>query len=134
MLITRLSIKTQSREKFVYSIVSSSNPRYWFKNKVFAKRLQCTSIKNTLHRQSEKACMCFKMRCVRTRHFTVFIVTEDSWSHLMNSYILKLNSWKKVFFPHPFICQRSFSDEKVGDQKSKPTFIISVLKVNTRWS
>ena len=32
-------------------------------------------------------------------------------------------------FPHPFICQRHFSNEKVGNRKNKPTFIISVLKV-----
>ena len=34
-----------------------------------------------------------------------------------------------IFFPHPFICQRRFSNKKVGNQKTKPTFIISVLKV-----
>ena len=34
-----------------------------------------------------------------------------------------------IFFPHPFICQRRFSNEKVGNLKIKPTFIISVLKV-----
>ena len=31
------------------------------------------SIENPLHRQSEKACMCFKTRRVRTRDFTVCI-------------------------------------------------------------
>ena len=30
---------------------------------------------------------------------------------------LKLNYCKKVFFPHPFICQRRFCNEKVGNQK-----------------
>ena len=34
-----------------------------------------------------------------------------------------------IFFPHPFICQRRFSYEKVGTQKTKPTLFISVLKV-----
>ena len=36
---------------------------------------------------------------------------------------------ESIFFPHPFICQRRFSNEKVGNQKTKPTFIILVLKV-----
>ena len=31
--------------------------------------------------------------------------------------------------PHPFICMRNFITTKVGNQKAKPTFIISVLKV-----
>ena len=30
-------------------------------------------------------------------------------------YELKLNYCKKLFFPHPFICQRRFSNEKVGN-------------------
>ena len=35
------------------------------------------------------------------------------------SKFLKLNYCKKViFFPHPFICQRRFSNEKVGNQKN----------------
>ena len=32
-----------------------------------------------------------------------------------------------IFFPHPFICQRRFTNEKVGNQKTKPTFIPSIL-------
>ena len=42
---------------------------------------------------------------------------------------IKLNYCNKVFFPYPFICQKHFIDEKVGNRKTKPTFIISVLKV-----
>ena len=52
-----------------YHIVASFNMGYKFKNKVFATRSQYISINNPLHRQSEKACMCFKMRCVRTNDF-----------------------------------------------------------------
>ena len=43
---------------------------------------------------------------------------------------IKLSYCKNVFFPHPFICQRRFINEKNGNQKkNKLTFIISVLKV-----
>ena len=31
--------------------------------------------------------------------------------------------------PHPFICMRNFINKKVGNQKTMPTFIMSVLKV-----
>ena len=31
--------------------------------------------------------------------------------------------------PHPFICMGNFIDKKFGNRKIKPTFIISVLKV-----
>ena len=34
------------------------------------------------------------------------------------SKFLKLNYCKKVFFPYPFIYQRRFSNEKVGNQKN----------------
>ena len=34
-----------------------------------------------------------------------------------------------IFFPHPFICHRHLTNEKVGNQKAKPTAITSVLKV-----
>ena len=34
------------------------------------------SIKNLLHKQSEKACMCFKTRRPSTRDYTVFILGE----------------------------------------------------------
>ena len=27
-----------------------------------------------------------------------------------------------IFYPHPFICQRRFSDEKVGNRKNKVHF------------
>ena len=36
------------------------------------------SIKNFLHRQSEKACMCFKMRCVRTRDFMLNLLEIET--------------------------------------------------------
>ena len=31
--------------------------------------------------------------------------------------------------PHPFICMRNFINKKVGNQKTMPTFIISIFKV-----
>ena len=31
--------------------------------------------------------------------------------------------------PHPFICMKSFINKKLEIEKTKPTFIISVLKV-----
>ena len=54
-----------------YRIVASSNARYYLKNHFFVKRSQYIRIQNPLHKQSEKACMCFKTRRVRTRDFTV---------------------------------------------------------------
>ena len=33
-----------------------------------------------------------------------------------------------IFFPHPIICQRRFSNKNLEIEKTKPTFI-SVLKV-----
>ena len=33
-------------------------------------------------------------------------------------YELMLNYCKKVFFPHSFICQRRFSNKKVGNRKN----------------
>ena len=57
-----------------YHIVASFNMGYKFKNKVFATRSQYISIENSLHRQSEKACMCFKKRRVRPLDFTVLFV------------------------------------------------------------
>ena len=35
-----------------------------------------------------------------------------------NMFGLKLNYYKYVFFPHPFICMRSFITEKVGNQRN----------------
>ena len=45
--------------------------------------------------------------------------------------IYKAELQKKVFFPHPFNCQRRFSNEKVGNRKklSPLLLLISVLKV-----
>ena len=40
----------------------SINARYKAKNQLFVKRSQYISIKNPLHKQSEKASMCFKTR------------------------------------------------------------------------
>ena len=42
-----------------YCIVASSNSFYYLGNKIFVKRSQYMKIKNPLHKQSEKACMCF---------------------------------------------------------------------------
>ena len=41
------------------------------------KFLPNISIENPLHRQSDKACMCFKPRPVRTRDFTGCNIKED---------------------------------------------------------
>ena len=51
-----------------------------------------------------------------------------AWRHLKFSTKAELLQ-KGIFFPHPFICQRRFSNEKVEIENTKPTFIILVLKV-----
>ena len=42
-----------------YSTVTSSNTYFKLGNQLFVKRSQYIRIKNPLHKQSEKACMCF---------------------------------------------------------------------------
>ena len=42
-----------------YCIVVSSNARYQLENQLFIKRSQYIRVKNPLHKQSEKAYMCF---------------------------------------------------------------------------
>ena len=44
---------------FIYRIFASSNVHYKLGNPFFVKRSQYIRIKNCLHKQSEKACMCF---------------------------------------------------------------------------
>ena len=38
---------------------------------------------------------------------------------------IKLNYWKKVFFTHPFICQRHFINEKVGNRRNYDHLVFS---------
>ena len=52
---------------------------YESENQLFVKRSQYIRIEIPLHKQSEKACMCFETRRVRTRNFTVFISYVDWW-------------------------------------------------------
>ena len=47
------------------------------KNQLFVERSQYIRVENPLHKQFEKACMCFKTRRVRTRNFMVF---ESVWA------------------------------------------------------
>ena len=44
---------------FEFRIVASSNPHYKLGNQLFVKRSQYIRIENSLHKQSEKAYMCF---------------------------------------------------------------------------
>ena len=44
---------------YLYRIVASSNARYKLGNQLFVKRSQNIRIENPLHKQSEKASMCF---------------------------------------------------------------------------
>ena len=50
------------------------------KNQLFVKRSQYIRTENTLHKQSENACMCLLTKCVRTRDFTVMQNLGDSMS------------------------------------------------------
>ena len=52
---------------------ASINARYLLGNQVFDKRTQYVRIKNLLHKQSVKTCMCFKTRQASTRDYTVTI-------------------------------------------------------------
>ena len=64
----------QNCEKIVietYSIVANL-PRYKLGNQLFVKRSEYIRIENPLHKQSEKTCMFFWTRHVRTRVFAVF--------------------------------------------------------------
>ena len=54
-----------------YRNVASINVCLQFGNQLCAKRSQYISIENPLYKQSEKACMCFKMRQASTRDYTV---------------------------------------------------------------
>ena len=45
--------------------------------------------------------------------------------------IYKAELQKKVFFPHPFNCQRRFSNEKVGNRK-KLSLLFTVVHVGTK--
>jgi hypothetical protein len=62
-------------------------------------------------------------------------VSKVSILHPTNMSRLKPNSAKKLFFFCKLIpSQGNFINKKVGNQKAKPTFIISVLKVvYKRW-
>ncbi len=54
-------VKTSlSDEKYSSTRLALFAARSWIiRNKIYAKRSQYISIKNPLHKQSEKACMCF---------------------------------------------------------------------------
>ena len=56
-----------------YRKVLSTEARYWFRNQLFVKRSQYIRIENSLHKQSEKACMCFNTRRAGTGDCTVFV-------------------------------------------------------------
>ena len=43
---------------FLYTLYNS-NAHYYLGNQLFVKRSQYIKIENPLHKQSEKACMCF---------------------------------------------------------------------------
>ena len=54
-----------------YGKVASINA-YLLRKQLLVKKSQYIRIKNPLHKQSDKACMCFKTRRARTRDYTVF--------------------------------------------------------------
>ena len=68
---TLLPSKVSWNLQDVYCIVASSNARYWLGDQLFVKRSQYIRIKNPLHKQSEKSCMCFKTRWASTHDYTV---------------------------------------------------------------
>ena len=59
--------------KSTYHIVESSNAHYLLGNQLFVKRSQYIRIENPLHKQSEKAYMCYYTRRVRTCDFTLIV-------------------------------------------------------------
>ena len=77
---------------------------------IFAKRSQYISIKNPFHRQSEKACMCFKTRRAYTRDYTVLRrslmkVIHCSDLKQQNAIDISLQSLRSQFKAHFFVVQ-----------------------------
>ena len=70
------------------------------KNKLFAKRSHYISIKNLLHKQSEKSFMCFKTRRASVRNFTVQSAIKSATTFLEKSREVVLEKWffKLEFF------------------------------------
>ena len=88
-------------KKRKYRIVASSNPRYKLGNQRFVERSQCIRIENPLHKQSEKACMCFYTGWVRTHDFTIstqVISFSDNkkscWQPKLRSLCNKILLWR----------------------------------------
>jgi hypothetical protein len=90
------------------------------------KRSQYIRIENPLHKQSEKACMCFKTRRVRTRDFTICTYL---FFHLL-SFLFSMNFvilanfkqfWIKIYFN-----QINLSWITINDKQSQ------LIRVHTR--
>ena len=76
---------------------------FLIENQLFVRRSQCIRTKNPIHKQSEKAYMCFKTRRVRTRDFTVYEkqfipVTAGSWAILATVTLWARAWWDLLLF------------------------------------
>ena len=85
--------------------------RYYFENHLFVKRSQYIRIKNPHHKQSEKACMCFYTRHIRTHNFTVYINKTEHWVIICNSQSVPLAGW---YAPDGGVSAQQFWSDLVG--------------------
>ena len=92
--ISKNQMKSLKLGHHIAKILLFRNNHLW--NSTTELILQYTSIENPLHRQSEKACMCFKTRRVRTRDFTVTITWK---SHDNTGAFMQEGLFKKDFTP-----------------------------------
>ena len=53
-----------------------------------------------------------------TNTFNLFIFTPRFFSCSNSALTVKAELMQEGFFPHPFICQRRFSNEEVGNRKN----------------
>ena len=56
-----------------------------------------------------------------------------SWRFWVWFFFVKAELLQEVFFSHPFICQRCFSNEKVGNQKNWAHFYYISFKSWIQW-
>ena len=69
------SVKSQKITKFL-QLPYSRESHYQLENQHFVKRSQYIRVKNPLHKQPEKAYMCFKTRWASIRDYMVFNISN----------------------------------------------------------
>ena len=75
-----ISIYIGNFDEFIYRKVASTNVHYLLENQLFVKRSQYIRVENPLHKQSEKAYMCFKTIRASTRDYMVYNKTKSTFN------------------------------------------------------